>query len=279
MKIHIAFAILVLGAACVQASVYISAWNIQVFGKSKMSDPEVVQVIVDVIERYDICAVQEVRDIDEIAVYDLLDELNAQNNGAFSLELGPRVGRTSSKEQYAFYYRHDVVSVVRSYTYDDSKHDYFEREPHMVDFSTSHSALTRFVFGAIHVKPDDAVAEIDYLTLVNDDAVDVYNNVNVLIGGDYNADCDYVREDDWQYISYRTQSRFSWLIGDDADTNLASSSCAYDRLVTHGAGFTDAFRPGSAKVFYYDIDLYGTPMDPTLALDVSDHYPVEMIID
>ncbi|XP_006822004.1 deoxyribonuclease-1-like 2 [Saccoglossus kowalevskii] len=244
-----------------------------------MSKDPVVKVIVDVIIRYDICAVQEVCDKDGVAVYDLLKELNDKTNGKYSLQLGPRVGNTyRDTEQYAFYYRHDVVTVLGNYTYSDPN-NVFARDPYMVYFSTTESVLKRFVFGAIHTRPKHAVSEIDHLTKVNADAKEQFQDENVLIGGDYNADCAYVKEHDWKEISYRTMPIFTWLIDDDAKTNLArTSSCAYDRLVTHGQGFRDAYLPGSAKVFYYDQDLYDTPMNRTLALAVSDHYPVEMSI-
>ncbi|XP_077993805.1 deoxyribonuclease-1-like [Glandiceps talaboti] len=267
--------LLALSAYCVESSIHIAAWNIQVFGKTKMSKPDVVEVIVAVNIQYDIVAVQEVRDIDEIAVWELLDEMNAVTNNAYSLELGPRQGRSSSKEQYAFYYRHDVVEIIDAYSYADLN-DVLERPNHNVLFYAPNTAMGHFVFSCTHVRPSDAVAEIDHFTKVNDDALDHWGMEDILIGGDYNADCSYVRPGDWPSISYRTQDRFNWLIPDDADTTLSASSCAYDRLVIHGDRFNQYYRQNSAKVYYFDEDL---GINEDLAKDVSDHYPVEMVID
>ena len=52
---------------------------------------------------------------------------------------------------------------------------------------------------------------------------------DIILGGDFNAGCSYVRAGDWDNIRLRTQSRFMWVIGDDVDTTVASSSCPYDR--------------------------------------------------
>ena len=50
-----------------------------------------------------------------------------------------------------------------------------------------------------------------------------------ILGGDFNAGCNYVRPGDWDSIRLRQQSRFLWVIGDDADTTIATSQCPYDR--------------------------------------------------
>ena len=54
----------------------------------------------------------------------------------------------------------------------------------------------------------------------------------MILGGDFNAGCSYVSEGDWDWIRLRTDSRFLWVICDDANTNVAEGSeCPYDRLV------------------------------------------------
>ncbi|XP_070537345.1 deoxyribonuclease-1-like [Ptychodera flava] len=275
MRVVTVVLLLAVSAYVVESSLHIAAWNIQVFGKTKMSKPDVVEVIVDVCLLYDIIAIQEVRDIDEIAVWELLDEINAKSNNAYSLELGPRVGRTSSKEQYAYYYRHAKVSVTDKYTYADPN-DILERPNHNVRFFSPNTNLKDFIFSCTHVRPSDAVAEIDHFTIVNDDIEAHWGVEDILIGGDYNADCSYVRPGDWPYISYRTDSRFNWLIPDDADTTVSSTVCAYDRLTITGRKFNAEYKAGSADVFYFDA-YFG--ISHQLALDVSDHYPVEMTIN
>lgn len=50
--------------------------------------------------------------------------------------------------------------------------------------------------------------------------------------GDFNADCNYVRAADWKEIRLRTDTdRFYWPLGDEVDTTVSTTDCAYDRLV------------------------------------------------
>jgi len=63
-------------------------------------------------------------------------------------------------------------------------------------------------------------------------AVEQYWNTtnNILIMGNLNADCDYIHEDELPTLGLRTDPRFTWLIGDEVDTTVSTSTdCAYDR--------------------------------------------------
>lgn len=53
---------------------------------------------------------------------------------------------------------------------------------------------------------------------------------NFIFMGDFNAGCSYVPKKAWSSIRLRTDSQFVWLIGDEEDTTVRSSTdCAYDR--------------------------------------------------
>ncbi|KAH0632075.1 hypothetical protein JD844_020136 [Phrynosoma platyrhinos] len=52
---------------------------------------------------------------------------------------------------------------------------------------------------------------------------------DVLFLGDLNADCSFVRPEDWAHIRLRTSGAFQWLIPDAADTTVSHTDCAYDR--------------------------------------------------
>nr|XP_006819420.1 PREDICTED: uncharacterized protein LOC100368587 [Saccoglossus kowalevskii] len=165
--------------------------------------------------------------------------------------------------------RSDKVTITDTYHYDDVD-DKFEREPFIVRVS---SASTDFAMVAIHVKPSDAVQEIDTLLDVYDDTVTRWNLEDVIILGDFNAGCDYVTS--WDNIRLRTDNRFTWLISDRADTTVSRLNCPYDRIVVAGATMLQSVWPGSSDVFYFD-QAYGLSYDQTN--DVSDHYPVELKI-
>ncbi|XP_070537344.1 deoxyribonuclease-1-like [Ptychodera flava] len=260
----------------------IGAFNIQILGITKMSKPDVVQVLADICVMYDVILIQEIRDSSGKAIQQLMDEVNRISNKGFAMVISERLGRSSSKEQYAFLYRRSSVDVVGSFVYDDGYPDdgtdTFEREPFVVRFYSPTTVIKDFAVVAIHTKPGTSVTdlEIDALTDVYDDIVDRWNLKDVLIAGDFNADCSYVVTRNWPDIRLRTQSRFTWLIDDDIDTTVTSSDCAYDRLVVAGTALTNAVQPRSARVFPFDC-FFG--LDNKQALDVSDHYPVEMVLN
>ena len=52
---------------------------------------------------------------------------------------------------------------------------------------------------------------------------------DMIIGGDLNAGCSYFGDSDKETNRLYNDPRFTWLIGDDANTNVASSECPYDR--------------------------------------------------
>lgn len=71
---------------------------------------------------------------------------------------------------------------------------------------------------------------------------------DMLFLGDFNADCSYVRAQDWAAIRLRSSEVFKWLIPDSADTTVGNSDCAYDRIVVCGAHLRRSLKPQSAAV-------------------------------
>ena len=62
----------------------IGAFNIQVFGASKSRKDDVMERLVDILTRYDIVLIQEIRDSSGRAILSLLGQLNAENQGGLS---------------------------------------------------------------------------------------------------------------------------------------------------------------------------------------------------
>ncbi|XP_071826099.1 deoxyribonuclease-1-like [Apostichopus japonicus] len=250
----------------------IAAFNIQTYGPTKAGKPDVMDELCQILKRYDIVLIQEIRNADGTAIVQLLDQLNSESdvNGAYSMEIGPRLGRSSYKEQYCYFYKHDFFTILDSETYNDAK-DIFEREPMNTLFRDLDSGK-EFVLSGIHVKPDDAPTEIDELTTVYDSIESTLGTSDVIILGDLNADCSYVSSKDWNSISLRQDVRFDWLIPDSADTTVSTTDCAYDRFVSAGT-ITSSIQ--SASVYNFESD---HNLSNSFAKEVSDHYPVEITI-
>uniref|UniRef100_A0A8D2G4B5 Deoxyribonuclease n=1 Tax=Theropithecus gelada TaxID=9565 RepID=A0A8D2G4B5_THEGE len=266
-------------------SLKIAAFNIQTFGETKMSNATLVSYIVQILSRYDIALVQEVRDSHLTAVGKLLDNLNQDAPDTYHYVVSEPLGRNSYKERYLFVYRPDQVSVVDSYYYDDGcepcGNDTFSREPAIVRFSCPFTGSGRctevreFAIVPLHAAPEDAVAEIDALYDVYLDVQEKWGLEDVMLMGDFNAGCSYVRPSQWSSIRLRMSPTFQWLIPDTADTTATSTHCAYDRIVVAGTLLQNAVVPDSALPFNFQA-AYG--LSDQLAQAISDHYPVEVML-
>ncbi|XP_071788375.1 deoxyribonuclease-1-like [Asterias amurensis] len=256
--------------------VRLGTFNIQSLGDNKMARPHVVDVLQRILSRYDLVMIQELRTPKVDAINALLLAVNTYSAQTYKMVVGPRVGRSTSKEQYVFFYRADKFEVMDQYSYVEAN-DEFEREPYIVRFHslTSSSLPNDFAVANIHTKPGYRYTrhEVNALVTVYDDIMTTWPGLeDVIITGDYNADCKYIKKSYWPTIQLRTQKRFYWATPDDADTTVSSTTdCAYDRFVLAGSKMTASLP--SSVVFYYDKEYN---LDEASAKEVSDHYPVEL---
>ncbi|XP_044158090.1 deoxyribonuclease gamma-like [Bufo gargarizans] len=257
------------------ASFRICSFNVQTFGEAKCAKAEAMTVIVKVISRCDIMLLMEIKDSKNKAINILMTKLNSQPEmkDEFNVIISQRLGRKTYKEQYAFIYRKQLVTVKGIYQYMDHQDgdvDAFSREPFVVWFKTYKSD---FVIIPQHTTPEAAVREIDELYDVYVDVKGKWKTENFIFMGDFNAACSYVPKKYWKNIRLRTNPEFVWLIEDNVDTTVKSSTnCAYDRIVLHGKRLINSVEPGSATVFDF-MKAYG--LTEAQALEISDHYPVE----
>ncbi|KFW75287.1 Deoxyribonuclease-1, partial [Manacus vitellinus] len=228
-----------------------------------------------ILSEYDIILVQEVRDADLSAVDKLMDQLNSASGQPYSFLVSIPLGRTSYKEQYLFVYRSDMVSVLGSYYYDDGcescGNDTFSREPFIVKFSSPTTQVQEFVLVPLHSEPSHAAEEIDALYDVYTDVINKWGTNDIILLGDFNADCAYVTSSQWPSIRLRSLRACEWLISDSADTTVADTDCAYDRIVACGTALRQDIDPGSATVNNFEQKFHLQRKD---ALAVSDHFPV-----
>ena len=246
--------------------VTIASFNLEVFGPTKAGNAVVLGIMGQIIRRYDIVAVQEIRDSSGTAVVALKNAVNS-TGVSYDYEIGPREGRTTSKEQYAFFYNTATIEVLPgAYVFNEGGTDTFEREPYVARFKARGGAFD-FTLIDIHTKPEDATAEITYLPTVISQAVTTTGEPDVICLGDFNADGSYY--DESAYSSVFPSSTYNWLISNAEDTTVASSSNTYDRIVTTKS--IDEDFTANAGVFRFD-QQFG--LDATTVSSVSDHYPV-----
>ena len=238
----------------------VCSFNIQTFGPSKAEKPEVMAELAEIIRRHDIVCVQEIRDASGTAVTALLDMVNTEGPG-YGLLTGPREGRSSSKEQYAFFYRTDRFELLPDYCVYEGQ-DQFERPPFTAGFKLLETGFD-FVLINVHIKPGDAEREIAALPPVFAASEEYFRDSDIICLGDFNADGDYF--DEATLSLYFPQERYRIVIPDTADTTVAENDNTYDRII-----ITDDLS-GNYKG-EYGIDLFTDAGVPDR--EISDHYPV-----
>ncbi|XP_074511286.1 deoxyribonuclease-1-like [Sebastes fasciatus] len=251
-------------------SLLLGAFNIKSFGITKADNAEVMEIITKIVHRYDIILIQEVRDTTLSATKKLMDYVN-EDSPQFGYIVSDWMGNIHYNERYLFLYRVKMVSVVDSYTYDDTNRN-FSREPFVVMFTSEQTAVKNFVLIPQHTRPTKAVDEINALYDVVTDVVTRWSTKDIVLLGDFNAGCKYVSGSKWEQIRLFTNESFHWLITDEADTTVSHSNCPYDRIVVT----TDMMKgvvPGSAEVYNYEVAL---GLSQKQAEAVSDHFPVQV---
>ena len=251
--------------AAVSDTVSVATFNIQVFGEKKADKPEVMKILARIIANFDVVAIQEVRDDKEQAIKKLKQAVDALGRD-YGVLLSPRLGRTTSKEQYAFLYRKDTLQPVgQPHLYQEPPGtDPFHRQPYVAEFKSKKGNFD-FVLINIHTDPDEATEEIRALKEALAYARKKHPwQKDFIILGDLNADCHYYDKTQPNPIPGTT-----WLLPLSADTTVKSTPCTYDNIIV-----TDACREdftGEVQVFRFDRE-YG--LSNQESLKVSDHYPV-----
>jgi endonuclease/exonuclease/phosphatase family metal-dependent hydrolase len=249
-------------------TIRIASFNIQVFGDEKARKPYVMQTIALAIRNFHVVAIQEIRTQDSYFLDNFLRTyVNADGQHYYDYVIGPRLGRSNSKEQYAFLYDTTAVEVNRQsiYTVNDPQ-DLLHREPLVALFRVRGPAPTEaftFLLVNIHTDPDETKEELDTLA-------DVYRAVrqasggedDVIILGDLNVDD--------RHLGRLGQIPGVRPIVTRVFTNTRQNAL-YDNFVVH--------QPSTAEFTgrwgVFDIrQLVNPPLTTDQALEVSDHLPI-----
>lgn len=246
-------------------TIRIASFNIQVFGDSKASKPYIMQTLAAIVRNFHIVAIQEIRTKDEYLIDNFLRQYVNASGRQYDRVVGPRLGRSNSKEQYAFLFDTQAVELNRQsvYTVHDPQ-DMLHREPLVAMFRARgprpEEAFT-FVLINSHTDPDETDEELDALG-------QVYRAVRQSAGG----------EDDVILLGdLNVDDRHLGLLGQipgvrpvvtGVFTNTRQNKL-YDNIVLH-APSTNEF---TGRWGVYDVQrLHNLTTDQ--ALQVSDHLPI-----
>ncbi|XP_073920453.1 deoxyribonuclease-1-like 1 isoform X2 [Castor canadensis] len=250
----------------------ICAFNAQRLTLAKVAREEVIDALVRILARCDIMVLQEVVDSSNTTISLLLRELKRLDSARhYSFLNSSLLGRSTYKEKYVFIYRSDKTQVLNSYQYDDSD-DLFAREPFVAQFTLPSKILPSVVLVPLHTTPKDVEKELNALYDVFLDVSQRWQSKEVILLGDFNADCASLTKKRLNQLLLRTEAGFHWVIPDGEDTTVrASTNCTYDRIVLHGQGCQSLLQAAAAFDFPRSFQLTEEE-----ALSISDHYPVEV---
>jgi len=165
-------------------SIKLASWNVRILSDNGRDDLE-LQKIATIIERYDIVAVQEVRD-DEV-INRLLNILPEEWDAIISNKTGRGV-----KEQYTYFYDSNIIQHLgTSYLFKDPD-DLLIREPFIAHFKASNFDFTLATIHSIYGESiNDRRAEIKKM----DDIIALVDTANgsesdIILLGDFNMPAD-----------------------------------------------------------------------------------------
>jgi deoxyribonuclease-1-like protein len=151
------------------STIRVASFNIQAFGNTKAAKPHVMDLLARIVREFEIVAIQEIRSRDNDLLPNFVERINTTGRH-YDYVIGPRLGRTSIQEQYAFVFDSAAVEVDRSqlYTVADPD-DLLHREPLVAWFRVrgppADEAFT-FTLVNIHTDADEAEQELDVLAEV-----------------------------------------------------------------------------------------------------------------
>ncbi len=246
-------------------AIRIASFNIQFFGQSKLSDKQVTQRLAEIVRRFDVVAIQEIRSKDQLLMPKFVSIVNA-TGARYDFLISSRLGRTSSKEQYAFLYNTSTIKPIpgSAYMIYDPQ-DLIHREPFVSSFQTINSKTPdqpfTFTLINIHTDPDEAEWEVAQMA-------QVYQYVSrnnpqeddVIVLGDLNVNA--------RKISPLTRIPVLDSILKEVPTNTRKSR-QYDHILVNRNTTTEF--TGKTGVFDMEMTL---GLSREEALKLSDHQPI-----
>ena len=259
------------GGQLTQPAIIVGSFNIQSFGRTKVSKPEVMNILVDIARRFDILAIQELRDIDQRVIPEFLTMIN-RNGHNYQASVGPRQGyvvpadQRRYEEQMVYIYDANRIEIIGPTYVAHDRYQRMHRPPYVAHFRCRQvpPGIQPFTFALmnVHVDPDDVVAEFAAL---QDIIGSVFPNHpgedDFILLGDLNEDAD-------TYTNFRWLSNQFAAIPSHWKTNTRQTA-SYDNIV-FDAGRTSEFMNQSGVMNL--MQEYGISYEQARA--VSDHMPV-----
>ena len=223
-----------------------------------------MSTLVDIVRRFDLLAIQEVRNIDQSVIPQFIRQINADGS-RYSYIVGHRQGYTQSKEQYVYLYDTAKFRLTSRPYEAPNPNGAMHRPPLVASFECTQAAPGQgfsFTLLNLHVDPDTVDREFAALeTLMPAIAANHQGEDDIIVLGDFNDSEKGIRRYRWLQ-NQLPLVRSTW-------STKVRSGRSIDNIVIDSAR-TAEYRNQSGVL---DIARhYG--LNEQQALLVSDHFPV-----
>ncbi|HEX4000617.1 MAG TPA: endonuclease/exonuclease/phosphatase [Pirellulales bacterium] len=176
-------------------TIRIASYDIQAFGPAKFGQPLAMKVIVELLRRFDVIALEEVRSPRDDQMPRLVELLNATGRH-YDFVIGPRQGAEEAPEQFAIVFDAASVEVDRStvYTVDDPGRR-MAHDPLVASFQVrgpANDEAFTFTLVDVHVAPEHREAELTALAqvcrAVRSVSIQGRLEDDIILAGNFNAD-------------------------------------------------------------------------------------------
>lgn len=242
----------------------LASFNIRVFSSNSRSDTEIAKIC-DVLEQYDIIAIQELRDEDALK---RACSILAARGRAYSYLISSPVGSKTQKELYAILYRSDTIAALnRGAVYPD-KNSEFIREPFYATLRCDNFDFTLITVHILYKEKNapERKIELDAIARVFKEVQNADKNENdVILTGDFNEDPASPR-----FHMLRAIDTLDLIIS--GIKTVIYDSSTYDNIIFQKM-YTGYEFTGNWGVYKFDEEMYGKD-DATASREISDHRPV-----
>ena len=242
--------------------VTIASFNIRIFSNNSRNDEE-IEYIADVLKRYDIIAIQELRD------EEVLKRTTAvlRNKGVeYDYQISGKVGR-GVKERYAFLYKKSKVRVLNKGKLYQEKDDEFIREPFYATFKAGKFDFTLVTLHILYGKNKaERRREIKKVAVVYKEIQDEDpNEQDIIVLGDFNFS---PTDEGWDNL--KEISTMYFLIEPPEKTTITDTSL-FDNFWFQNEYVQEY--SGKLGIDRFDETMFGND-DAKAKLMVSDHRPI-----
>jgi endonuclease/exonuclease/phosphatase family metal-dependent hydrolase len=257
-----------------EQTVRIGAFNVQIFGISKVKKTHVLTVLAEIASTYDVLALEEVGNnastASDATCTEVMDDYVARINQI----VGSDAYAYCRGNQYGIVYKKSEFTLVGSSLYSGSEP--FTYTPLTAYFKSKEGDFD-FAMLVIHTSPSKAKEEIPELKTAMAEVASLYKEPDVIALGDFNGDGSYYTEGTGTNLSGFDSGNYISAIPNSFDTTVASSSNTYDRIELSSSMKSDFDGKSGVLEFgkLFDVSqCEGTAKTAGTESAVSDHYPV-----